>query len=604
MRWHGLFGKRAAGAAPGRQVSRRSLIAVLLVATLGVSGTLLAAGALRKGERHLTDRAADQQAASAALAISEGVRRYSDYLIGLAAAVGAQQRLEAAEFEAITDPVGRKMLPGVAGVAYVVPATAAQTPAVQKYWRDRGVNGLTLSAARGSTGRHLFIVLGRSPETVPTPLGVDLSTVTPVTDAIQAAESGRQVAFTASYQLRKDLPLPPADRHAGFALAVAVYATAPSVDAGHLRGWLLLGLRSEQFLAGAVGKVTGGTAAIELSDHDVPIAQWRPSAPVDPGMAPRTLTISAPGRAWRMTAYPTTRLVDHRGVRPDLVALLVGAVFTLLLTALTASIATSRDRARRRVEVATAALHEDIAHREAVEQQLRRREAELVGFAGVIAHDLRNPLARIAGYTDFLREEATRYLESEHRDYLERVYTCGQQMTVLIDDLLDYATADNRPLQARQVDLRALVEQVAQDRRESPRDRPVTIEVGSLPSVDGDPTLLHQLFDNLIGNAIKYTAPGRAPCVRISSRPAPGDRWRIEVSDNGIGIPEKQRVAIFDAFTRADGSESFPGTGLGLAIVHRIVERHHGSIGVAASAEGGSCFWIILPAHAMVRAGS
>ncbi|BCY08426.1 hypothetical protein L3i22_035140 [Actinoplanes sp. L3-i22] len=569
---------------------------LLLVAALGVSGTLLAATALRRGEHRFGERAADQQAASAAQAISDGVRRYSDYLTGLAAAVGAQQQLEAAEFEAITAPVGRRMLAGVAGVAYVVPVTTAEIPRVQQYWRDRGAHGLTLRSAPASDTHHLFIILGRSPETIPTPLGVDLSTVSAARAAMRTSEAAREVVISAAYQLRKDLVLPPADRRAGFVLAVPVHATAPSADAGHLRGWLLLGMRGGEFLAGAVGHVAGRAASVGLSDDGQPIARWRPDVPADPRLAVRTLPIVVPGRTWQLTVRPTVQLIDRRGARASLVALAVGAVFTLLLTALTASIATSRDRARRRVEVATAALHADIRHREAVEQQLRRREAELVGFAGVIAHDLRNPLARIAGYTDFLREEATRYLESEHRDYLERVYTCGQQMTVLIDDLLDYATADNRPLRARPVDLHALVEQVARDRGEAPHGRTALVTVGPLPSVDGDPTLLHQLFDNLIGNAIKYTAPDRTPKVRVSGRPEGDDRWRIEVSDNGIGIPERQREAVFDAFTRADGSEGFPGTGLGLAIVHRIVERHHGTIGVDAAAEGGSCFWIVLPA--------
>src|SRR5690349_4171731 len=118
---------RADRDAPVRPVSRRSLTVLLLVAALGITGTLLAAAALRRGEGRLGERAAEQQATSAAQAISDAVRRYSDYLTSLSAALGAQQRLEAAEFSAITAPVNRQMLPGVAGVAYVVPATDAET---------------------------------------------------------------------------------------------------------------------------------------------------------------------------------------------------------------------------------------------------------------------------------------------------------------------------------------------------------------------------------------------------------------------------------------------------------------------------------------------
>ncbi|WP_157441716.1 sensor histidine kinase [Actinoplanes awajinensis] len=600
MRWHGLPDMRADRDARTRVVSRRSLLVLVLVATLGVAATLLAATALRGGERRLADRAADQQAASAAQAVTDGIRRYSDFLTSLSAALGAQQQLEAAEFQAITAPINRRILPGVAGVAYVVAATDPQIPAVQRFWRDRGVTDLTLQPGAVLGGRHLFIVLGRSADTLPIPLGEDMATAGAAGAAMRAAQTDRRVVISAAYPLRTDREVPAGQRQDGFVLAAAVRATAPAPDAGHLRGWLLLALRSGEFLHEAVGKVVGRTAAVDLTDAEAPgpapIAGWRPAEAADPALAPRTLTITAPGRTWQLAISPTMRLIDHRGIRPSVIALIVGSVLTLLLTALTGSIATSRDRARHRVAVATAALRTDIARREAVEQQLRRREAELVGFAGVIAHDLRNPLARIAGYTDFLREEAARYLEEDHREYLERVHVCEQQMTVLLDDLLEYATADNRPLQARPVDLHALVEQVVRDRQESPGAREATVIVGALPTVDGDPTLLQQLFDNLIGNAVKYTPAGRAPFVRIGSRPEPGDRWRIEVSDNGIGIPEEQRESVFDAFTRAGGSEGFPGTGLGLAIVHRIVERHHGAIGVDPNPDQGSCFWIVIPA--------
>jgi signal transduction histidine kinase len=112
----------------------------------------------------------------------------------------------------------------------------------------------------------------------------------------------------------------------------------------------------------------------------------------------------------------------------------------------------------------------------------------------------------------------------------------------------------------------------------------------------GDPTLLRQVLDNLIGNGIKYTPPGRLPEVRMSSSPQ-GVGWcRIDVADRGIGVPEEQRADIFEAFIRAAGSEGFQGTGLGLAIVRRIVERHGGKVGVDPNPGGGSRFWFTLAA--------
>ena len=571
-----------------------------MVAALAVFGTVLAAGALHRGESHAAEREADQQTSAVAQAVADGVDRYSDYLTGLAAAVGAQQRLEAAEFDAITAPVRRTVLPGVTGVAYVVPVGNADIGRVQTYWRDRGAAGLTLRGSPEVTREHLFVVLVRSADGIPSTVGYDLAAAIEPANAMRQAATNRNVMLSGGYVLRKDAGLPPEQRQEGFVLAVAVRGSAPAPDAGRLRGWLLLGLRSGDFLREAIGAVAGRAAEVDLTDSTgdpVPIARWQPGVPPDPGLKARVATVDVPGRSWRLTVRATTALLDQDGARPSRIALGVGAAITALLVALTASITTSRDRARRRVRVATGALRDDIRRREKVEHQLRRREAELVGFAGVIAHDLRGPLASITGYTDFLREEAGGVLEEDHREFLERMAASEHQMAVLIDDLLGYATADNRPLRTEPVDLNRLVDQVVQTRIGVPDARTATVTVGPLPNIDGDPTLLRQVFDNLIGNAVKYTPPDRVPRVRIHSERYGDDRWRIEVWDNGIGIPEHQREAVFAAFTRADGSAGFPGTGLGLAIVHRIVERHGGAIGVSAGRDEGSCFWLVIPEH-------
>jgi signal transduction histidine kinase len=292
---------------------------------------------------------------------------------------------------------------------------------------------------------------------------------------------------------------------------------------------------------------------------------------------------------------PTAHLIDHHGGRSSRLALLIGSIITVLLVAFTVSVVTSRDRARRLVDVATTALHADIARREGVERQLRGREAELVGFAGVIAHDLRSPLARITGYTDFLCAEIGAELDAEHRRFLERMAACEVEMATLIEDLLNYATAGNQALNTRAVDLNLVVQDVVSSRTDAVGARLAAITTGWLPTIDGDPTLLRQVFDNLIGNAIKYTPPDRVPRIQIDSRSDGDGRWRIEVTDNGIGIPEHQREAIFTAFTRADGSADYPGTGLGLAIVSRIVERHHGTIVARSGPDEGTTFLLTLP---------
>jgi signal transduction histidine kinase len=212
----------------------------------------------------------------------------------------------------------------------------------------------------------------------------------------------------------------------------------------------------------------------------------------------------------------------------------------------------------------------------------------------VVAHDLRSPLARITGYADFLREEASPRLDPQHQDFLERLCAGTERMRTLIDDLLGYATAENRPLHTAPVDLTAMAGEIARERTGGAGDSPPTIIVDPLPPVEGDATLLRQVLENLIGNAIKYTRYGTDPWLRISGRPV-ARQVRVEVTDRGIGIPPEQRAQVFTAFARAAGSEAYPGTGLGLAIVQRIIERHGGEVGVEDGPDGGSRFWFTLP---------
>jgi signal transduction histidine kinase len=172
-------------------------------------------------------------------------------------------------------------------------------------------------------------------------------------------------------------------------------------------------------------------------------------------------------------------------------------------------------------------------------------------------------------------------------------------MRTLIDDLLAYTSARDATLQRSSFPLGDVVHEVVAARLEASRTGEYfpDVYVGRLPCVEGDPVLIRQVLDNLIGNALKYTAPGRPPRVDVTARPEPGEgSWiRVEVADRGIGIPPGQHGRVFARFHRAHGGESYPGTGLGLAICQRIVERHGGTIGASDNPGGGTRFWFTLP---------
>jgi len=583
-----------------RDRGRRSRILALVIC-LGMIGTGLAVVALQRTDEDRLSRALDQRTTMVAHTLTAEMRRYSTSLLDLAGAVGAQAQLATQEFEAITAATDQQRLPGATGVALVVPATGAEVRRVQATWRRAGSPELRLRPAPGHSSGHLFVVLSRAIDSTGSSAGADLSASPEAAAALSQAREGHQVAISAGYRLAQDAEVPEGEQQLGLLLAAPVYATSPSAsDGGQFRGWMVMALRGGDFLRDAIGRIAGNAVAVTLSDPETgataPVGRRLPAAEIDKSRPARTVPIVVPQRTWQVTVAPTDQVLPDADLHLDVVAALIGTLITALLAALTGAVVNSRNRALRRVDVATAALRDDISRREAVEQQLRRREEELVGFAGIVAHDLRSPLARITGYADFLREEAAPRLEPAHRDFLDRLYGGARRMQSLIDDLLNYATADNQTLLRRQVDLNRLVAEVIRDRVNGHDAQQPAIVLWPLPTVDGDPVLLHQVLDNLIGNALKYTRAGQDPRIEINGTPQDGGGYRIEVADRGIGIPAAQRAAVFTPFTRADGSQNYHGTGLGLAIVHRIIERHGGEVGVEANPGGGSLFWFTLPA--------
>ncbi|GAA4934723.1 ATP-binding protein [Actinoplanes utahensis] len=233
----------------------------------------------------------------------------------------------------------------------------------------------------------------------------------------------------------------------------------------------------------------------------------------------------------------------------------------------------------------------------------RRHRDELAGFAGVVAHDLLNPLTTVEGWTDTVAE----LLETEPpridtaRDGLCRVARAAARMRGLINDLLAYATSRDAGIAPAPVDLSEMVGDIITARCDAAvaGGLPVpTFTVGALAEVHADRVLTRQLLDNLIANAIKYTAPGVVPRLTISGELRDGV-VEVTLSDNGIGIPAGQHDAIFGNFHRAHRDAGYAGTGLGLAICKRIVERHGGAISAADNPGGGSRFTFTLPAGAV-----
>ncbi|MFC4786227.1 ATP-binding protein [Nocardioides sp. MAHUQ-72] len=221
------------------------------------------------------------------------------------------------------------------------------------------------------------------------------------------------------------------------------------------------------------------------------------------------------------------------------------------------------------------------------------RRQELASFAGVVAHDLRNPLAAIDGWTELIAEEldAGELDPDVAREFVSRVRSSSRRMRELIRDLLAHATSGSREMSEARVDVAGLVDEVT-----AARHADGLVRCGRIPLVAGDPVLLRQVVDNLIGNALKYVAPGEQPRIDVSGRTA-GDQVVVRVADRGIGLPEGEHDRVFEEFHRAHHRD-YEGSGLGLSICRRIVTRHGGTIVARDNPAGrGTVIELTLPAY-------
>jgi light-regulated signal transduction histidine kinase (bacteriophytochrome) len=235
-----------------------------------------------------------------------------------------------------------------------------------------------------------------------------------------------------------------------------------------------------------------------------------------------------------------------------------------------------------------------VVERERWRAELERSNADLEAFAYVASHDLAEPLRSVAGFVALLERQYGDRLDDRAREFIAYAVDGVERMQRMIDDLLLYARAGTTELRLERVDAGELVAGALRDLGTAVAERGATVEVGTLPVLRADPGQLQRVFLNLLGNAIKYTAPGVSPLVTVSGRAA-GDDAEIAVADNGIGIDPAEVERAFEMFARLPGNAEYQGTGLGLAISRRIVERHGGRLWVEPNAEGGSVFALRLP---------
>jgi signal transduction histidine kinase len=236
--------------------------------------------------------------------------------------------------------------------------------------------------------------------------------------------------------------------------------------------------------------------------------------------------------------------------------------------------------------------------------ELQRSNRELEELASVASHDLQEPLRKIRTFGELLAEECDLSLGETGRAYLGRMRHAAERMQALIDDLLTFARVAARPKPLQPVDLGQIAREALGDLESQVARLDARVTVGELPTVDGNPTQMRQLLQNLLGNALKFHRAGVPPAVWIFDpdagiRPHAEAARRFAVRDEGIGFEPIYAEKIFGLFERLHGRSTYEGTGVGLALCRRIVERHGGTIEATSSLGQGTTFIVALPAHGM-----
>jgi len=236
----------------------------------------------------------------------------------------------------------------------------------------------------------------------------------------------------------------------------------------------------------------------------------------------------------------------------------------------------------------------DISQRKRAEAEIRRANQDLEQFAFSASHDLQEPLRSVKIYSELLARRCGDRLDAQALEFLGYVRSGATRMELLISDLLAYTQVSKRERVAESVDANAALSIVLEGMSGSILESGARITSDSLPAIPMHGARLQQLFQNLIGNAIKYRSNERIPKIHISAE-RHGEGWTFTVLDNGIGIAPEYKEKVFGLFKRLHTSEEYSGTGIGLAICQRIVEQYHGRIWVESEPGRGSAFRFTIP---------
>ncbi len=256
---------------------------------------------------------------------------------------------------------------------------------------------------------------------------------------------------------------------------------------------------------------------------------------------------------------------------------------------------TSIRESENRYRVLSETLEQQVAART---KELHRSNEDLLQFAHVASHDLKEPVRKIETFLNLLEQHLGDDLDEKSRRYIDKIHSAAGRMNTMIEGVLAYSTINAHHQKPQKVDLNQVIQHIETDLEVKIQSTGATITYSQLPTLAGAELLLYQLFYNLIANSLKFAKAHIPPVITITAKPvADNNRQAVSITltDNGIGFEPEYAHTIFNTFTRLNSKDAYDGTGLGLALCKKIVARHGGSITATGAAGEGAAFVIVLP---------
>ena len=236
---------------------------------------------------------------------------------------------------------------------------------------------------------------------------------------------------------------------------------------------------------------------------------------------------------------------------------------------------------------------EAIARLQHMTEELKASNDELQTFAYVASHDLQTPLRAISGFVTLLQKDYAGQLDERADGWIQHVVDATRRLQSLITDLLQYSRVGAAEPAREPTDLGELLALVMESLKPDIEDAGASVTAGDLPVVAGDRSLLEQLLQNLLGNALKYRSDA-PPAIHVAAERTDGV-WTLSVRDNGLGIDPKHHDKVFEVFRRLHTQQQIPGSGVGLAVCRRVVHRHGGELWLESAPGAGTTFFFTLP---------